>query len=518
MDYDKYLGLTIGPIIKTLSMARKPRELWSASYLFSGLMERLIVEIESKAIIISPGIVSKNTENHPKLKMTVGLYPDRLFCKDVKFDLKETVNKILFEYANEHQVYADYFKVYATEIDAKNDGEAVKELNKRLDCLELHNIALSDEAEKSVRNLIVENSLFNLKNHTIEIESLAEIASAQLEQIHSSEYKKLLKKAKDEEKNITGKDELIKSLAKSNDFPEFITPYKYICIVHADGDNVGAIVSTLQTGELTPFSNKLLKFGKSACSSIEKFQGFPVYAGGDDLLFIAPVVSNDEKGNLQTIFDLIKQIDKDFEEAEVPKTIGRDEETKKILTPSLSYGISITYYKYPLYEALEMSRNLLVKVAKELKKKDKSGKETAEKEKNAIAWTLQKGSGSFVSGVFSKNNKGLHSAFESLIGSINEKTDRNLVSAVAHKIKANEGLLKLFMGKENQSVRLDAFFDKVLEYNTKKEDEQSYLKAVKELLIALHPITNEIKETIKITYAMLRTAKFIKGLEDDKDE
>jgi len=30
-----YLALTIGPIYKTLSNAKKPKELWSGSYVFS---------------------------------------------------------------------------------------------------------------------------------------------------------------------------------------------------------------------------------------------------------------------------------------------------------------------------------------------------------------------------------------------------------------------------------------------------------------------------------------------------
>jgi CRISPR-associated protein Cmr2 len=502
---NKYLGITIGPIINTLTMARKPRELWSASYLFSELMSRLIAQIPSD-VILSPAVADNAMKE-------VGLYPDRLFCKNWQGNIEEIINEVRGIYGNELKVYADYFKIYAVEIEADNDAEAIEKLNKRLDYLELHNIALSNEAEQSIYDLIHmnENSplfkiAFNKSTFGLKYETLAEIASAQLEQICENEYRKIQNSAKE-----TGKDELIKELSKGFG-KSFITPHKYICVVHADGDNVGSIVSKLPDGELKSFSGKLLKFGKKACESIKDFQGLPIYAGGDDLLFIAPVVSNDAENNTRTIFDLIKQIDKDFEDAEVPKT------TVDTLTPSMSYGISITYYKYPLYEALEMSRNLLFKVAKELKIKDEDGKDTDTKIKNAIAWTLQKGSGFAMDGCFSKSNKKLYDAFESLINSINDEIDNNLVSAAAHKIKANESLLKLFMGKEEQSDRLDAFFEKTLELSSKKDNEKTYLEAVKVLLKALHPTTNNIEETIKITYAMLRTAKFIKGLEEDKDE
>ncbi|MDR2511860.1 MAG: hypothetical protein LBC89_05325, partial [Bacteroidales bacterium] len=34
-----YTAISIGPIYKTLTMARKPLEIWAASYLFSYLMD-----------------------------------------------------------------------------------------------------------------------------------------------------------------------------------------------------------------------------------------------------------------------------------------------------------------------------------------------------------------------------------------------------------------------------------------------------------------------------------------------
>jgi CRISPR-associated protein Cmr2 len=499
---NKYIGITIGPIIKTLYMARKPRELWSASYMFSELMNRLITQIPED-VIFSSVVVKTNTNG-------IGLYSDRLFCKNFKGNIKDIIDNVRVEYSTEIGVYADYFKIYAVEIEVENDSDAIGILNKQLDCLELHNIAISDVAEKSVRDLIAKkdhsplfNAAFGNGHFELKYETLAEIASAQLEQLDGERYKGTLKEAKKEE-NETGKDALIKSLKEA--FPKrFQTPHKYICIVHADGDNVGSIINQLTDKELKHFSEKMMAYSLKSCQSIKKFQGFPIYAGGDDLLFIAPVVSNDKDGNTQTIFDLIKQIDEDFKNAKVPEITVTDKEGVT-LTPSISYGISITYYKYPLYEALEMSRNLLFDVAKKTKGK------------NAIAWTLQKGSGSSMDSVFSKNNTDIYAAFGSLIKTINVNTDKNLISAVAHKIKASESLLKLFMGTKKQLVRLDAFFDKTLEYDDKKEDEKKYLDAVKELLIAVHSITNSIKKTIEITYAMLRTVKFIKGLEDDKDE
>ena len=49
----KYSAINIGPIISTLGMARKPRELWAASFLFSHLMKCIYAEAEkAKAVIL----------------------------------------------------------------------------------------------------------------------------------------------------------------------------------------------------------------------------------------------------------------------------------------------------------------------------------------------------------------------------------------------------------------------------------------------------------------------------------
>ena len=71
----KYTAINIGPIIDTLSMGRRPRELWSASYMFSFLMECIIKEIkkDNTLNLISPAVIEGNN------KSDIGLYPDRVF-------------------------------------------------------------------------------------------------------------------------------------------------------------------------------------------------------------------------------------------------------------------------------------------------------------------------------------------------------------------------------------------------------------------------------------------------------
>ena len=43
-----YIAMTIGPIIETISLARKTSEIWAASYLFSYLMKKIVDELRQK--------------------------------------------------------------------------------------------------------------------------------------------------------------------------------------------------------------------------------------------------------------------------------------------------------------------------------------------------------------------------------------------------------------------------------------------------------------------------------------
>ena len=457
-------------------------------------MEKLRVGLPEGIEVISP---AKNKSDNKE----VGLYPDRIYCKCInenEYNLSEIIGKIKSEYGDELNVNTEYFNVYAVVVEADSNYEAIKKLNEKLDFLELYKTAISEEAEKSIRKLVFKKSnseLFNiaLNKPVFPVDTLAQIASAAL--VDVSEFEYVLSKWEDDFKK---EDELIKTL-KERFGKDFKTPYKYICIVHADGDNMGNII-THASNNNAEISEKLIAFGAEACEIIKSYKGMPIYAGGDDLLFIAPVLT----GANTTIFDLLKEVDNLYVKKGL--TAYKGEKDGKETSTSMSYGISITYYKYPLYEALNMSRSLLFDVAKNVENK------------NAIAWTLQKNSGSTVIGSFSKSNTELYEAFEKLMQSINDKVDNNLVSAVAHKIKSSEKLLGFFMKETVNDLRLEAFFEKTLEYNSKNKEEQKYLDAVKTLLTKVCQSAEDMESAINIMYGMLRTAKFIKGLEEDKDE
>lgn len=444
-----YTAITIGPIGHAFSLARKPREFWAASYLFSLLMKSIIDSLKSNRIrIVSPAEPTQS-------KLGVGLYPDRVFFQggeDFNFNIEKFCNDLEISEAK------DYFKVLKTSDDYDSDKAAIIGLNKKLDRLELSNYTFDKESEDAIRSLLQkENKEVKETNHN------SKWPEAFLDAFENKKF------PIESLENLARKYETDGKKHSFND---------YFCIVQADGDNMG---KTIENGDITKISEALISYAQEVVPRISSYGAMPIYAGGDDLLFIAPVIGKDEKN----VFDLISEIDQTFNE--------KFKEMKG--NPSLSYGISITYHKFPLYEAWKKASSLLFDKAKE----DVNGK-------NAIAWELQKHAGSTFTGAFSKANKELYTAFKNIIAIKNQK--ETLVSAVSHKLRENEGLLDLFKKSDDLDIRLNAFFDKIIDAENAKE----YKDKVKDLLIQLYATNEEnISRTI---YGMLRTAKFINGEED----
>lgn len=538
-----YTAINIGPILSTFDMVRKPRELWAASYLFSHLMRCIYKEVETVAENDkSIRIVSPAKPEHENNK--VGIYPDRIFIQgtpritDIMGKAKERfcqttgLSKYCFE---------QYFNLMTASDEADSDSIAIGKLNQRLDVLELCNYAADHNAANDVRRLIskTHNSfLFKIETgdknkFPFDINSLAEIATARLKGIDSVEWDTIKNAAREKERKAEKKrateqireqavnetvgiensidldeDDFYKTIAKTEKFKgKLRSHHKYFCVVQADGDNVGKTVShpDLQSKQLRLISEALIKFGKDASQKIENYGGLPLYAGGDDLLFIAPVIGKDGS-NIFNLIDVIENTSfKDVVKAvaECGKENKGVEIKGNIVEASLSFGISISYYKYPLYEALECARDLLFGKAKKIE------------QKKAVAWSFRKHSGGTFDVAFSLKDINLHDAFRNLIKAT---TDDIVVSAIAHKLRQEEELVKTVMRAE-QSIpdndlrpRLDALFNKVLEFK-----DSEYYKSVKTIMPLLFKSIDDEKSFIPMLYSLLRTAKFIKG-EDMHDE
>lgn len=464
----KYSAISIGPIIATINMARKPRELWAASYLFSLLMKCIVTELQKKGGIISPILPSD-------IRKDVGLCPDRVYVKrEVEIEeIDAAINSFTAITKLSEETVREYFNIMTTTTEQETDAEAIKELNSCLNYIELFNRAVDSRAEDEVGKLIriKENSpLFfeALNSKKKRVDTIDEIAR-------------------------NGRDNAKESYNN------------YVCVVQADGDNMGRIITSAATDadKIRAISCALAAFGGEAVNAIENYSQYnlPIYAGGDDLLFIVPVVG--DKGN---IFDLIKEIDGLYEKV---KAVANQPDG---LSTSMSYGIAICYHKYPLYEALGSAREQLFSFAKNVEKK------------NALAIDLRKHSGGAFAMRFSKSDDPMYEAIEKVIEA--SGVEGSLVSAVSHKIRNNEGLLELWLGKEGQEERNLNFFRKYVEYNDatdKPDNEQIYKKATLGLLNAIKcsPKDNrkaEVEAIIKSLYGILRIAKFISGEKGESND
>lgn len=508
----KYTAINIGPILDTFTMAKRPRELWNASYLFSYLAECIINELPADNII-SPAVLDWSKPVFHE----AGLYPDRIFMEG-DIDTAEVINNALAKFTEMTGIDGDYVNVMSVSVDHEYPTGAIIELNRLLDCLELYKRPVTDDALRNISDVLYGKNKMKLYSHAtgksqFSIPSLAEIATSSLKSVDPGNWLGACEMLKHNDIETEADEDVFYQEIKKQFKADYKSYYKYICVVQADGDNMGKIVSALDTDKVKTLSQSLLDYGSMACQEIKRCGGLPIYAGGDDLLFIAPVILPTDAREMKNIFDLLSAIDKLYQKVDdVVGELGRP----LGLHTSISYGLSISYYKYPLYEALKNAREQLFGKAKNV-----DGK-------NAIAWSLRKHSGSGFVGAFSKQSD-TYALFSELL---KISIDATVVSAIAHKLRDNVNLLDIL--REKSGDRINAFFKKVMEENPL--DDKSYKGVVRQLLKALFKqaalisqqqqgesaseqehqklATQNILETL---YGMLRTAKFING-EGDSDE
>jgi len=215
--------------------------------------------------------------------------------------------------------------------------------------------------------------------HTIERKrkTNTRVTSEELQKV--SEYLKEFKSKVLDKLNIEIKNKQIDQPVK--DLLSLKPAHKYFAIVYADGDGVGKALNALKSvDQITEFSQKLFNFSIDAANIINDYGGVPIYIGGDDILFFAPVISNDI-GIATHIMELIQKIDKKFSEY---AAILSDISGEDVSSFNQSYGITISYFKFPLYESMNMAFNNLMFKAKNMRLNPK---------KNSVVVSMQKHSG-----------------------------------------------------------------------------------------------------------------------------
>lgn len=513
----RYLALSIGPIYATIQQARKTRELWAASYLFSKLMELLIEELKSKVDILSP--IKAGMTGKPLYG--AGIFPDRLFAVANKLDVEELItakdeaisklSKIVLPKDVQHTSQTlDFWKKYLRivhvfkDIDPAKDNVLLK-MNEYLDTLELqpayfevepeidflNNLLESPYKTDFVKELIDRGSYKGLISDKGLFPSTADIATIELFQKNGTAYNNLrasvIKEEEDNEDNLEGfYEELFSSNAgelgsKAEDY------HKYFCIVHVDGDSFGKVIEKLiDNAAIKKFSGELAKYASEAARIINKFGGKPVYIGGDDLVFFTPVRS--AQG---TVFELIQELDEEFNES------GKYDFNPK---PTLSFGVTISYYKYPLFEAQSLSYEQLFDRAKKFKRANGIGKD-------AIAFRFLKHSGSYFEGIIGKEDLKYLTGFSSAHEAIPEM----LLSSVMYKLDSLKGVVSA-MVESDKLDRLDNLFENYFNEAVHKNAEKQ-LNTVKllmeQLLSQKLSVDGEPLDLQENLYGVLRVLDFL---------
>ena len=541
-----YIALTLGPIYKTFANVRKTRELWAASYMFSYLMRETIKNLKRKGIIANDIIIPFVNQAAVDYK-GVGIFPDRLIFKSKQGDydkltlaFQDAVSSLASYFKNSTNAESflkEYLRMIAIEKELPAGANIIEEMFTHLNSLELMNFPLSQEMlklnvladfftnvnEPNHNRFFTENNYekgnsLALKdiNGNIRFESIMEIASSHFKGVLQKTYKKLVNKHLWNENNgdVDDKETDFISELKNAAGDKFKPHHKYIAIIKADGDKIGSAIKELNGDivKLQKFSEALFNWAVSCDKAVRNYGAIPIYIGGDDLLMFAPI----SYGN-QNIFDLIDAIDKSFTDA-----------MKDYKGVSLSYGISITYYKFPLFEAVTKVDDLLLQ-AKRLSDN-----------RNAVAIRVLKHSGSVLETSFEKgDNPNTFQIIKDVLHAIGENLEtkeKSFLNSVGYFLRDNEKTLRLIY---SETSRLEHFFknnfddyiaDKELQSNVgkhaKRETKAAYLYNVKCLVKHIYKLrlTKTVKQlkdkdfeaALNEIYSIIRICRFIKGLEDEK--
>ncbi len=491
----RYIALTIGPIYKTLKNARSTREIWGASYFFSYVMKSIIQKLLEAGVkeeaFITPYIDRKKIEE----KNGVGLFHDRIIFKTDTID-KETTQKIVAKVLKDIEEFTQF------EIPDKKQSDYIKyEFLKNY--LQLHILEFDNEFENPLleissyldsaelfyqAQLYSENTILNYVSQQQTFKEfqksfLYKDAFGDIVENFISLPKIALNSLNFEiEEAFVDEQKLMQNLIENDKYKEKIKPYnKYIAIIQADGDNMGTILQQIGTDEtkLRDFSKQLFEFCIDATKEVKDFGGQMIYAGGDDLFFFAPIVSSKQ----ESIFHLCDSLSTLFDQK--IKEIIQGLELDK--TPSISFGVSITYYKYPLYEARENSASLLFGVAKN-------------EPKNQIAYKVTKHSGQTFEGVISKAE--FFDEFLELIAF--DKTDENFLHSIYMKIDIYKKVLETINDDEK---KLKNFFENYFNEELHQEKYKNFLDKLRTFIYKASLNGYGIEDI----YAILRLKKFLLG-------
>lgn len=537
-----FVGCTIGPVFETIGLAQKPLEIWMASYMYSRVAQIIIQELNKneKIEIISPheemkgnrgdmfqGVKGAGTfSDHIIFRADMSKEEANELLKEAKEKMYEEVSKEIASTINQKpkEVVKNYLKkkIYVLDVEKEPQNEEenffpVKELVEELEIQDSFPPFLAKEKADDYLLQFINHANLKKSNWVKENQALNSDENNENEKLKIDSFKDIANRAN-------------KSNLLLND---------YLAIIYSDGDSMGKLNAKFAEDKNQKSYFKLSEFiterAKANIKYVRGYGAMPIYFGGDDMFFIAPIYGEnpEDKEKQISVFQLVENLSKNFDDAWEKAGISNEG-----IVPSLSFGIAISHYKYPFKHMREECQNALFGTAKEQKWANS-------REKKAIAIELRKHSGQKSSLIlcgheFEKNKISAYSAAVKYINDVvpkeeKKKKDEYALSRSMHwKVMEQypliESLLNLSgtktddmnkLSDENQKKRLKAWFGANSNLTDKEgtNDFDLVIDAMCEIVKSIG-FTNANAERIKNTIdGLFRLAEFmctkkIKGPEE----
>ena len=361
-DNKWYVAMTIGPLGDTMSLVTKPAALWLSSYLFSWLARELCVAlvqgidgldaIVKPEDIVSPYYPVNGDDALYNHNDGVGLFSDHIIYHDrlgTFGQLPDLINAVKARAAQTFGIGADftwrYLMVKYCRFEVGAGENPILKCSHMLDNLELDKQFIPTQDGNPLLAVMTNQNVARLGKDVLKIDG---------------EAWQLVKQR--------GDKFTLRDLPDIAHIPhcEDMKKNRYYCMLRADGDNMSKIIASLKTDEdCRAFSLKCLQYCQDVAKKVGDYGGTTIYSGGDDLFAVVPCEGIIDGQRSGTVFDLIREIEKLFD-AHFKVYIDNPQINPK---PTLSFGLFIGFHKYPLFEAVARSAELLFDIAKQTKNK-----------------------------------------------------------------------------------------------------------------------------------------------------
>lgn len=540
MKTKTYLALTIGPINKTLERCKKTRELWAGSYIFSYFMHVLISKLWHEAGLPIQFLQPHVDDEVIGSTFEIGVFHDRFIAKselslvevekvlndkfseavDELVDIiplatnaisREEIRIALLEYLQYHYVLASEDDL--TVIDSRNTLSAI---NRILDSMELqYGFGLNNDSKifadpnnsrnridpiaqlqfypQSLKKMVINKRSQEGKSSSLVFRSVPEIASANLMKQRIQNHiiaEALLAIGDNDEADVY--DAFYKVLS-DNEYPGFKPYHKYYAVISADIDDMGVHIEReyrKNADSITDISKSIYDYiakGTSLHELFEQFGGMLIYAGGDDLLAFAPVFGEDGR----SVFEIVEEISKKLK-------------SKLSEEISISFGISIRYYKSPMTGSIRQANNMLRKA-----KNNNNETDNINTDNGSVALSLSKHSGQSYEAVFLLGDDKYQSYKELFIGAIDGGI---ALPHAVHLSMVRFGKLfaSLYSGTNVEYIdnRVDSVFENLILDDSHRASSRHALNRLKHHIKILRPKNDDEYKTF---IAQLAIIKFLRG-------